>query len=201
MKRPRIVSFLFIVLLNCNCLSMQDPGGSKIGPDQVIDKEGNIYKTVKIGEQVWMAENLNADHFRNGDPIGDAEDSVVWQDANQQEKSAWCYYNQDTALGRKYHKLYNWYTVNDPRGLAPAGWHIPSDSEWNVVINYLGGELKAGASMKMSTKIDTASQNNFAGIMGGYRFNFGTFADFGFKTMFWSSSETNSADSWFPMPV
>jgi uncharacterized protein (TIGR02145 family) len=195
MKNYYLILFSCIIVLNCKCQSNQDIGRSNTGSNQLTDADGNIYKTVKIGKQVWMAENLNVSHFRNGDPIPEAEDSVVWQESNREEKPVWCYYNEDTAKGNKYHKLYNWYAVNDLRGLAPAGWHIPSDSEWNEAITYLGGELKAGAIMKTNIKNDTANQNSFNGLFGGYRFDFGTFMDFGFKTGFWSSTETGSANA------
>src|ERR1700691_438011 len=92
---------------------------------QVTDRDGHNYKTVQIGKQEWLAENLNTSHFRNGDSIPELEGAAEWQAAGDQYKPAWCYYNGDTATGNKYHKLYNWYALMDPRGLAPDGWHIP----------------------------------------------------------------------------
>ena len=86
---------------------------------QVIDKDGNTYKTVQIGSQTWMAENLNVSHFLNGDTIPEVEDAVAWDQAGQHGKAAWCYYGTDPVYGRTYHKPYNWYAVNDPRGLSP----------------------------------------------------------------------------------
>ena len=84
--------------------------------------------SVKIGSQVWATENLNVDRFRNGDPIPQAKTAEEWQNAGNNQQPAWCYYNNDPKNGESYGKLYNWYAVNDRRGLAPQGWHIPSDA-------------------------------------------------------------------------
>src|SRR5258705_4009172 len=107
---------------------------------QVTDLNGKTYSTVKIGAQEWMAENLDVSKFRNGDPIPEAKTSHEWWQAGQNGKPAWCYYNNDPVMGRLYGKLYNWYAVNDPRGIPPAGWHVPGDPEWTRLTNYLGGD-------------------------------------------------------------
>ena len=89
-----------------------------------------MYKSVKIDNQEWMAENLNIDKFRNGDRIPEVKINEEWEKAGNEKKPAWCFYDNDPANGEKYGKLYNWHAVNDPRGLAPEGWHVPSDEEW-----------------------------------------------------------------------
>jgi len=116
------------------------------------------YKTVTIGTQVWMKENLNVSTFRNGDPIPEAKTAEEWQAAGEAKQPAWCYYDNDPKNGAKYGKLYNWYAVNDVRGLAPVGWHIPADHEWNVIIDYLGGPMEAVVKIKNNVgwKIGTA---------------------------------------------
>lgn len=104
---------------------------------------GNHYKKyleVTIGKQVWMSENLNVDKFRNGDPIPQAKSEEEWKNAGERKQPAWCYYENDPANGAKYGKLYNWYAVNDKRGLAPVGYHIPSKAEWRKLLDYLGPE-------------------------------------------------------------
>lgn len=101
--------------------------------------KSNDIKSVKIGTQTWMTENLNVDRFRNGDLISEAQTDEEWKKAGESEQPAWCYYNKDPKNGEKYGKLYNWYAVNDPRGLAPDGWHIASDREWGIVRSELGG--------------------------------------------------------------
>ncbi len=101
---------------------------------------------VTIGNQVWMTKNLNVDKFRNGDPIPQAKTDAEWEAAGKNKQSAWCYYNNDPANESKYGKLYNWYAVIDARGLAPEGYHIPTDKEWTILVNYLGND--AGTKMK-----------------------------------------------------
>jgi uncharacterized protein (TIGR02145 family) len=111
-------------------------------------RDGKVYKTVVIGTQTWMAENLNVSSFRNGDPIPEAKTDEEWIKAGENEQPAWCYYNNDPKNGVKFGKLYNWYAVNDPRGLASLGWHVSTYEEWNELINYLGGVSEAGIKIK-----------------------------------------------------
>jgi uncharacterized protein (TIGR02145 family) len=178
--------------------------------------DGRVYKTVKIGEQVWMAENLNTDRFRNGDLIPEAKTNEEWKKAGDNKQPAWCYYNNDPANGEKYGRLYNWYAVNDPRGLAPKGWHIPNDNEWTLISDYFGGERIAGINMKSNTdwvarpewgvSVDTGSGpiyaepydgggtnvGGFSAIPGGFRYPNGTFDLIGRNSFWWSSTETFS---------
>lgn len=112
----------------------------------------NGFKEVTIGRQVWMAENLSVATFRNGDTIPEAKTRAEWNRAAAQRKPAWCYYNNDSTLGAVYGKLYNWFAVVDPRGLAPAGWHVPSAEEWLQLRDYLGGKRSnAGQQLKSTT--------------------------------------------------
>jgi hypothetical protein len=97
-------------------------------------------QTVTIGTQVWMTKNLDVDKFRNGDPIPQARTGEEWEWACMNEIPAWCFYENNPENGIKYGRLYNVYAVNDPRGLAPQGWHIPSDSEWKILEDYLGNK-------------------------------------------------------------
>lgn len=103
--------------------------------DQVIEP---YYQQVQIGNQVWMSLNWDATTYRNGDPIPQITDSLTWVNANY---GAWCYYNNDPLNGERYGKLYNWYAVNDPRGLAPTGWHVPNDQEFADMIADNGLEI------------------------------------------------------------
>jgi len=106
----------------------------------------NTFKEVKIGQQVWMAENLHVFNFRNGDPIPIAKTDDEWKKAIENEQPACCYYENDGQNGQKYGLLYNWYVVNDSRGLAPKGWKVPSDDDWTILTDYLGD--LAGTKMK-----------------------------------------------------
>ncbi len=147
---------------------------------------------VKIGKQTWMAENLNVDKFRNGDPIQDAKTAEEWLKAGENGEPAWCYYNNDPANGQKYGKLYNWYAVNDKRGLAPNGYHIPSYAEWTSLLTFIGAEW----GKKMKSKNGWEKNGNgwdsigFSGFPGGFRENDdGLFYGIGNCGFWWSSTE------------
>ena len=156
--------------------------------------------TVKIGSQEWISKNLNVDHFANGDPIPRAGTIEEWINASNSHTPAWCYFDNDRSIGRNGGKLYNWYAVSDPRGLAPDGWHIPSDREWVTVINYLGGEATAGLSLKNTSGWDNNgngnNQSGFTGIPGGYRVPSGGFMEIGRTGAWWSSSESSIDSAW-----
>jgi uncharacterized protein (TIGR02145 family) len=109
------------------------------------------YNSVKIGNQVWMTENLNVDRFRNGDPIYEAKTVEEWINAGKEKKPAWCHFNNDPKNTKKYGKLYNWYAVNDPRGLAPVGWYIPTEEDILKLFNELGGGKIAKQAIKSKT--------------------------------------------------
>lgn len=161
----------------------------------VKDTDGNKYSTVKIGNQEWMAENLNVSHFRNGDPIMEVKDNKDWETAGREEKPACCYFDNSTENGIKYGKIYNWYAVSDPRGLAPEGWHIPGGEEWAQLIEYLGGEKVAGDKMKSKSGWNNDCNGNnksgFSGLPGGYRHYTGGFNryDTSGGAYWWGSAE------------
>jgi len=155
--------------------------------------------TVTIGTQTWAVANLNVSTFRNGDSIPEARTNKEWQTAGELGKPAWCYYNNDPANGPKYGKLYNWYAVNDPRGLAPAGWSLPGDADWTKLMYYLGGPDASGRKMKNTTgwidgNIGT-NESGFTGLSGGYRVENGTFLNLGSIGTWWSSTESNSSSA------
>ena len=156
-------------------------------------------QTVTIGTQVWMSKNLDVAKFRNGDPIQEAKTDEEWEKAGKNKQPAWCYYKNDPANGAKYGKLYNWYAVNDPRGLAPTGYHIPSDAEWTTLVKFLGVDV--GKKMKSTNGwIDQGNGTNssgFNGLPGGYRYYDGTFPTNGFNGSWWSSTETNTCSAWY----
>ncbi len=156
---------------------------------------------VTIGNQVWMTKNLDVSTFRNGDPIFEARTMDEWYRAGDDKRPAWCYYENDPANGTKYGKLYNWYAVNDPRGLVPNGWHVPSDEEWTVLTNYLGGAENAGAKMKSKTgwfqEGNGTNSSGFSGLPGGERDGWGTFYEIGNYGSWWSSTEViNTYTAW-----
>lgn len=170
---------------------------------QLTDNEGTTYKTIKIGMQIWTAENLNVGHFQNGDPIPQAKTVEEWKNANENGKPAWCYYDNDPENGKKYGKLYNWNTVNDPRGLAPAGWHVPSDAEWRQLIDYLGGDSLACPKMKnnngwkkLSYDHNGTNESGFAGLPGGCCYGNGTFDFLDEEGNWWSSTGESLLQAW-----
>ena len=161
---------------------------------------GGASTEVTIGKQVWMSENLNVDKFRNGDPILEAKTDEEWGTAYENQQPAWCYYNNDPANGEKYGKLYNWYAVNDKRGLAPFGYHIPSDEEWTILTDYLGRDV-AGTKMKSTSgwkeNGNSSNESGFSGLPGGYRDSGGTFGYVGEVGSWWSSTENDTASAWY----
>ena len=163
----------------------------------------SMASSVIIGDQEWQTKNLDVDRFRNGDLIPHARTNEEWETAGEKEEPAWCYYNNDTKNGRIYGKLYNWYAVNDARGLAPTGWHIPTDEEWTTLTNYLGGEDVAGGKMKStgtaywnSPNTDATNESGFSVLPGGYRNNFGSFDSIRNNAFFWSATEGDYSDAW-----
>ena len=156
--------------------------------------------TIQIGTQKWMTKNLDVAFYRNGEPIPQVTNPTAWAGLIT---GAWCYNNNDSTLGNKYGKLYNWYAVNDPRGLAPQGWHIPSDAEWTALEAPLGGLSVAGGKMKEAgtlnwTSPNTGGNNNsgWAGLPGGYRNSNGTFNLVGNFGLWWSSTENVTTTAW-----
>jgi len=155
---------------------------------------------IKIGDQTWSSKNLDVDTFRNGDPIPHAETEEQWKQAGENGKPAWCYNKNDPANGKKYGKLYNWHAVNDPRGLAPEGWHVPSDDEWEILVDHLGGKDIAGTKMKSTggwkNDGNGTNESGFSGLPGGYRDFLGTFSGIGKDGYWWSSTELRTYSAW-----
>lgn len=149
-----------------------------------------------IGNQIWMAANLDVATFRNGDPIPEAKTNEEWIDAANAKRPAWCYYDNDPVNGKKYGRMYNWYAVNDPRGLAPAGWHIPSLEEWIQFEKSVEGNV---AKMLFECPQGT---NGFCTKRGGYRFSNGKFSGLEeFIYLSGSTGETIEGADGKPAPV
>ena len=156
-------------------------------------------ETVIIGTQTWMVKNLDVTTYRDGTAIPQVTDPAAWAAL---KTGAWCWYNNTSST--TYGKLYNWYAVNDPRGLAPAGFHVPSDGEWTTLSTTLGGLSVAGGKMKSADITLWASPNTgatnssgWAGLPGGNRLNDGTFNNVGSKGNWWSSTVSNTSFPWF----
>lgn len=163
------------------------------------DQEGKSIHSIKIGDQNWMAENLNVSHFRNGDTIPEVKTSADWKMMGEEGKPAWCYMENDTVNGKKFGKLYNWYAVNDPRGLAPEDWHVATDDEWTQMINFLGGGVMAALNMRntgLEDNLNKTYENGFSGTPGGIRNSYGVFYGFGSFGYWWSASEFSTSSAY-----
>ncbi len=175
----------------------------------VTDIDRNIYKTVQIGNQIWMAENLKVTHYRNGDFIGNITNNDQWK---RQKRGAFCRYENKETNSNTYGLLYNWYAVNDYRGLAPEGWHVPSDEEWKELEMYLGiSKSEAddddwrgtdeGAKLKLTagwnSKGNGTNQSGFSAYPGGFRFHYnGAFDYMGQLACFWTSTKYDHRHAW-----
>ncbi len=178
-------------------------GREEMVSDQVVFKVKAIstsggYKTVTIGDQVWMAENLNVDRYRNGDLIKEVKEDNQWYVTYE---GAWCYYNNELSNGEIYGKLYNWYAVNDGRGLCPVGWHVPSDEDWTALEDYYEGAEWAGGYLKatqqwMSPNTDANNESGFGALPGGYRNGWGVNGDLGKDGFWWTGDALNSSEAW-----
>jgi len=124
-----------LIALTVSCSDDNSAGPDNTDTNTVTDIDGNVYQTIQIGSQRWMAENLAVTHYRNGDSIPNGSDSATWVNLNS---GAWIVYNLDTAHLADYGLLYNWYAVSDSRNIAPTGWHVASDSDWMQLEMYLG---------------------------------------------------------------
>jgi uncharacterized protein (TIGR02145 family) len=173
----------------------------------VSDIDGNDYKTIQIGTQEWMAENLQTTKYNDGNSIPNVPDIIEWSNLST---GAYCWYNNDAAAYKAaYGALYNWFAVNTDK-LCPTNWHIPSDEEWTVLITYLGGESIAGGKLMETGTThwlhpDHKATNitGFTGLPGGFRYTDDGFghADYpfdalGFWGFWWSASEYSNIDAW-----
>jgi uncharacterized protein (TIGR02145 family) len=181
------------LLLSGSCLLMISCSGG------VKDFDGNLYRTFEVGKSTWMKENLNVAHFRNGDPIPEVRTEEEWVKAGNEGKPACCFFGNDSVNGIKYGRLYNWYAVNDTRGLAPKGWHAATDDDWTYTINYLGGGVLAALKMRttgLSEKSTDDELNSFSGLAAGCRNNSGVFYGLDSFGYWWCADELNMEAAW-----
>ena len=168
---------------------------------EVTDVEGNVYPTIVIGDQEWMAENLRTGKYRNGNSIPQIQGNTDWSNA---VAGAWCWYDNNSVYDRPFGKLYNWYAVNDGRGLCPIGWDIPTNAEWTALTDFLGGLDNAGGPMKESGSAHWNSPNTgatnasgFTGLPGGGRVSLSSFSNLGNFGYLWSNTFESSSNAWF----
>jgi uncharacterized protein (TIGR02145 family) len=172
----------------------------------VTDIDGNVYKTMTIGTQTWMAENLKTTKYNQGTPIPLVSDAGTWPGLHS---PAYCWYNNDEANYKAvYGAMYNWYAVdassNGGKNICPTGWHVPTDAQWTTLTTYLGGETIAGGKLKEISIIHWFSPNTgatnetaFTAVPGGYRNATGAFQDIGSNGNWWSSTEAITNAAWY----
>ena len=205
--------FVAIILTGCERDDPKTPDNPLNGrttavfnPDKnygtMTDIDGNLYKTIEIGDQIWMAENLRVTRYRNGDTLPNVTDNTEW---NGLTTGACCNYNNTTDLDSiaTYGRLYNWYAVADSRGLAPEGWRVANVFDWTLLIEYLGGDTVASNKMKEAGNThwkdpyESDNSSGFTALPGGQRYLSEEYSGIGFYNMLWTSSEYNSTSAGF----
>ncbi len=188
-----------VIDANCQCAGTATGNGVFVPGNGVMDIDGTVYTSIVINGQEWMQQNLAVSKYRNGDPILTGLDNATWSSTSS---GAYAIYSNDAVNNTIYGKLYNWYAVNDSRGLCPIGWHVPSDAEWTTLETSLGGSAVAGGKMKLTTGWNTpntsaTNSSGFTGLPGGYLGTNGTYGSIGLYGYWWSSSEFDSYGAWF----
>jgi uncharacterized protein (TIGR02145 family) len=202
----RYIRLLFLtffgILIVWSCKKEEEQKYKFYPSSPVIDIDGHIYKTVIVEQQIWMAENLKATHFSNGDSIPDVKDSTTWKILNS---AACCIYDNDLINVQTYGRLYNWYATADDRKICPLGWHIPSDNEWFNLADFLGGIDHAGGQLKevgiahwSNPNMGATNEVGFTALPGGGRDMGGMYKYIKSNGGWWSSTEkdTGSAFLW-----
>jgi uncharacterized protein (TIGR02145 family) len=161
----------------------------------------SLYSGVCFGSQIWMKNNLNICVFRNGDTIPQAKTATEWKKFRDTKEPAWCYYDNCFEYGQTYGRLYNWYAIIDKRGLAPTGWHVPTDSEWKNLVEYIGGFEQASKLLLESgyslNKVGENTINPFNALAGGGRDFLGNFYYLGGYGIWWTSTEVDLYTAWY----
>jgi uncharacterized protein (TIGR02145 family) len=203
-RKQILFSLSLLVLISCgkNTTESEEDEG-KTGT--IKDVEGNRYQVIKIGSQWWMAENLQTTKYANGEWIINVTGSKTWPNLST---GAYCNYGNDFNNKAIYGNLYNWHAVTDSRHLAPVGWHIPTDKEWQILIEFLGGHNLAGGRLKDTGTIEAGdglwyapnagatNESFFSALPGGFRLGLGTFDGLGSTPHFWSSTEKSDSTAW-----
>ncbi len=190
-----------VALVLTGCKKDETPSDDVYGT--MTDRDGNTYKTVTIGTQTWMSENLRVTQYRNGDPIPDVTGGAAWIALTT---GASCTYanTTDNALIASYGRLYNWFAVSDSRNIAPAGWHVPTDAELTILATFLGGDLTAGGKMKetgtvhwVTPNTGATNESGFTALPSGARSDMdGTFNFLGQYGFYWSSTQYDAITAW-----
>jgi len=193
-----ILGFAVIFFSGCKKDSTTD-SGPKAGPT-VSDADGNVYHSVVIGSQTWMVENLKTTKYNDNAPIPGITSGSAWDTLST---PAYCWYNFDGATNKNtYGALYNWYAVHTGK-LCPAGWHVPTDAEWNTLVTFLGDSLVAGGKLKetgtshwVSPNTNASNSSGFTALPAGSIYTNGGFYLNGKYGWYWSSTESSATEAW-----
>jgi uncharacterized protein (TIGR02145 family) len=186
-----LIVFIFIILIFIK-IHNKKSGNDIDGYNTVTDIDGNVYTTVSIGNQIWLNEDLKTTRFNDSTSILSVKENMSWAEL---KSPAYCWYDNDS-LNNSTGALYNWYTVKSGK-LCPTGWHIPSDSEWTTLINYLGGDSIAGEKFQEThtsiwgKKSKTNNTTSFNVVFAGFRYIDGICYDKGRNATWWSSTEVS----------
>ncbi|MBN1989451.1 MAG: fibrobacter succinogenes major paralogous domain-containing protein [Bacteroidales bacterium] len=183
MKAIKIFSILTILALAISGCKVSNLTSSKL-VNRTVDK---VATKAIYGNYNWASDNLDVATFRNGDPIPEAKTDEEWVQAAKEGKPAWCYLNNDPANGKKYGKLYNWYAVSDPRGLAPQGYRLPTYDDYQNLIKSTG----SSAANNRAKQLMKGGKTGYNSKMGGYRTEEGYFKKAGDFGRYWSESKYN----------
>jgi len=198
--KSMLLGLLTVMAVSCandknsakNTTVAQTKDEKQVNQPQKVDMEV-MENSVRIGKQIWMLRNLDVKTFRNGDPIFEAKTNPEWQKQGDQEKPVVGYYLNNPEKGKIQGNIYNWYAVNDPRGLCPQGWRVPTKDDWQELINYLGGNEQAGLLLKNIEGWGGDGNGNnlsgFAGLPGGFRGYDGISYSSGYMARWWTSTE------------
>ena len=201
MKRKNtilLLGFGLFVIFLCGCKKDDDPPAAK---PSVKDIQGNVYDIVTIGTQTWMAENLKVTQFKDTTDIPNITNNGQWGNLTT---PGYCYYNHDgDSLNDIYGAMYNWFAVNSGK-LCPDGWHIPTNDEWLILFDYLGGVDTAGGQLKeqgskhwINPNIGASNASGFTALPGGYRYETGVFYDLGKNGNWWTTTEENLGNAYY----
>jgi uncharacterized protein (TIGR02145 family) len=205
---PGILATILFVFLLYSCKKSED--------NTIQDADGNVYDTITIGTQIWMKENLKTTRYSNGEIIVTTTPQTKDISNENTPKYQWSY-DGDESKAASFGRLYTWYTVTDIRNICPTGWHVPTDSEWTTLTDYLAdnsygyggsgneiaksiaartGWLTTGTAGSVGNDEETNNSSGFTALPGGYRFASGTFTNFGFYGIWWSATEYNDTTAW-----
>jgi uncharacterized protein (TIGR02145 family) len=191
---------------------------SNLEAQTVTDFDGNVYNTVEIGNQIWMKENLKTTHYRNGNAILKVSSATTWYNLFNSGGAAMCYYNNDSVANASvYGALYNWHAAHSGNNLCPANWHVPTDTDWTILTDYLynngyayqgsgfdiakslaatSGWTVSAAAGNVGNNQTTNDSSQFSALPGGVRSEYGTYTDLLSSAYWWTYTADDSFDAW-----